>query len=174
MGVQFAPFLPRRSCLSYAHSPKLIKPCRVTLTHNLSTHPSVMIHRHASRSKRSSTPSFVDLVKHSHYTTCLSGLSSSEQVVCILATPHTSETAVLLSTQSRINGSQMLTTPPVWACRRLAVWFASLVRVLVPAIPTPRGYLQATNQRSFSSAGNRCILTSLTYPWHFVSGFSHV
>ncbi|MNH19890.1 hypothetical protein D3C79_796400 [compost metagenome] len=54
-------------------------------------------------------------------------------------TPHTSDTAVFRSTQSRLNGSQMLTTPPVCACSRFAVWFASLARVLVPAMPTPTG-----------------------------------
>jgi DNA polymerase V len=66
-------------------SEKLIKPRRVTPTHHLATHPPVRIHRYARRSKRSPTPSFVDLVKHSHHPGCLSGLGHSEKVVCILA-----------------------------------------------------------------------------------------
>lgn len=64
-------------------------------------------------------------------------LPGGSSITC--AMPQTSPTSVLRSVQSRLNGSHISTTPPVISNNRLAVWLASLARVLVRAMPTPTG-----------------------------------
>jgi hypothetical protein len=55
-----------------------------------------------------------------------------------LPIPHTSSTPVLRSTQSRLNVADVH-HPAGLRLQRLAVWLASLARVLVRAMPTPTG-----------------------------------
>lgn len=59
---------------------------------------------------------------------------ATEQKLALQDQQHTKELS-----DARLIGSVMFTTPPVCACSRLAVWFASLASVFVFAIPTPTG-----------------------------------
>lgn len=67
------------------HRPKLIKPCRKTLTHHLPSHPPIRVARHAGCTQRSLSPPPINLVQHSHDPGRIGRLGNHEQVIRVLS-----------------------------------------------------------------------------------------
>jgi len=81
-GIQIGGFIVERPSLPAR--PKLMKPCRKTLTHHLPSHPPIRITRHAGCTQRSPSPPHINLVQDGHDPGRIGRLGNRGQVIYVL------------------------------------------------------------------------------------------